>query len=294
LCRHYDGEFYVLASELGDVVQKADTFFESGERGWSQKGQFILLAQVLSAGAVKLKRSSWPEDKRVRAVTEGQFDPDKEQSRVFETKTRQFARRHADAMSDTREADEAAARRNSRFISIDNVLWRRVSEPKIGARPKPQLPWFSAVYVELGDGISLDLTGERPSPLEWMFYRLGGYDEAREMARARGIVVDERQTLQSVEVLRPELFTFKPEGNRIHRALISLLEEYETDIGQMGSEVIKAYLDLRSAVDHLDANFEIADTKRVLGTRLSGFLSLVASDENSVRFRLCQVLNEID
>jgi hypothetical protein len=293
MCRHHDGHFYVLASQLGDVVQKADAFSDPGEKSWSKSGQFILMAQVLCAGAVKLKRSTWPEDKRVLAVTEGQFGLDKERSRVFGTQERRFARRHEDAMSDSRDADEAAARRNSHFISIDNVLWRRVSEPKIGVRPTPKLHWFSAVYVELGDGISLDLTGERPGPLEWMFCRLGDYVEAREMAHSRGIAVDERQTLQSAEVLRPELFTFNPNRNRIYRALTSLLEGYELDLGQMSSEAIHSYLDLRAAVDQLDANSEIADMKCVLGTRLRDFLALMPGDEKSVRVRLSQLLAEI-
>jgi hypothetical protein len=289
-CRYHEGSFYVLASILGDVVQNSDRFADPGDKQWQLSAQFVLLAQVLCAGATKIKNSSWPENKRVLAVTDEHFSTATHEDRVVDTQTRKFARRHADAMMDTMEVDRAAARRNSEFISVDNVLWRRVSEPKIGVRPTPDLPWFSAVYVELGDGISLDLTGERPGPLEWMFFPLDEIAAARARAVERGMQIDERSTLSSTNITRPDLFSFQAAENHVYRTLKYAVKELGSCVGSMSSEAAESYLNLRDEVDRLGTGSEFAEMESALETHMLPFLSLMPEDGRMDGIKSCLAL----
>lgn len=275
-CRHRDGRFYVLASENGDFETVAGRFADVAERDWRDAAHFVQMATVLCGGASPIGGLSpdQSDSKRCVAVSFELGSPGGEE-RVVEIFSRKTASRHPETMIDTQVADLAAARRQAEgLVVIDGVLWRAVCEPKISMKVVALLG-AAVLSVEFGDGVTLDLSGDRPRPRRRLFFPLDAMDAASHAVRLLDLRLREDTSLVTTAIREPGLFSFDAGKNLACRILAMGVELHGWAVGGMDVGQIEAFVALREAVGRLGSHSDDAEIGVALGTVFAGFLDLM-------------------
>lgn len=140
-----------------------------------------------------------------------------------------------------REAEDAAAERCRRLLSIDGQLWIQGGEPYYGVTPSSQ----AQVTVHQG------LVPGNASALYNQFFRADRLEDALAAARAaHGMDIDAGINLpSSIDVLLPEALAFDDDGEHLVRSARQALTSGFETLARGPTERIHAWAALRDAVN---------------------------------------------
>lgn len=265
-CRLLDGQFYIQASEMGDVPVDREAitrrFVAGDQRGVAE------LAAVLRIGARGFG-DAWPRLAMERMIAIlGHIGGNLDGYALLNTITHQKYARHPELGENTREHDLAAARRQARsLVVMGDRLWRRVHEPKISNT------WsFGETHwtLDFGDGIRNERSGELVSPVNALMAKLEDYPAIRDgILEAPDVMVHFRD----VTILKPEAFSFDPQLNLAHRTLLRAVDVIDPLVGSLDAVAVDIYLGLREQVTQIGTDPAVSS---IWAAYRNGFLPVLS------------------